>query len=74
VAIWLLKRGKKYIFALIPGIFMLLTTIAALIIVLKDSYLPAMNFPLIIGDVILILLALGVIYLSVKEYVKTRSA
>lgn len=74
VGIWLLKRGKKYLFAAIPGIFMLLTTIAALVIVMYDTYIPQWNIPLIIGDVVLILLALGVIVLSAKEYWKTKTA
>ncbi|MHC1737946.1 MAG: carbon starvation protein A [Ignavibacteriaceae bacterium] len=74
VGLWLLKRGKQHLFVVIPGIFMLLTTIAALIIVMLDTYIPKWNIPLIIGDVVLILLALGVIFLSAKEYWKTKTA
>ena len=74
VGMWLLKRGKQYLFAVIPGIFMLLTTIAALLIVMFDTYIPNSNIPLMIGDVVLILLAVGVIFLSAKEYWKTKTA
>jgi len=73
VGLWLLKRGKSFLFAVIPGIFMLVTTIAALVIVLNDTYIPKMNIPLIIGDVVLIALAIGVIFLSFKEYRKAKT-
>lgn len=64
VSLWLLKKGKRYIFTLIPGIFMLVTTIAALLTVLIKDYIPKGNIVLSIGDVILLALAFGVLIIS----------
>jgi carbon starvation protein len=72
VSVWLLKRGKRYIFALVPGLFMLFTTIAALAVILVQKYIPKGNWMLSAGDIILMGLALGVIILSVKQFVQGR--
>ncbi|MEW6079514.1 MAG: carbon starvation CstA family protein [Thermodesulfobacteriota bacterium] len=66
VSMWLLNRGKAYLFALIPGIFMFVTTVAALFVILFKDYLPKKNYMLASGDIILILLAFGVLSLVIK--------
>jgi hypothetical protein len=68
VSMWLLKKGKNYLFALIPGIFMAVTTIASLIYILVTSYWPGKNIMLSIGDIALIVLAVGVILLVGRFY------
>ncbi len=73
VSMWLLKKGKKHLFALIPGIFMFVTTIASLIVILAREYIPQGNYMLATGDILLIILSLGVAILVVKSY-KGRGA
>lgn len=74
VGLWLVRRGKRFLFAFVPGIFMLVTTVAALLIVLVRDYLPKGNVVLSVGDLVLLLLACGVIVLCVKFFVKRRRA
>ncbi len=56
---WLMQRGKQHLFALIPGIFMFVPPLAALVIILVNDYIPKRNISLMIGDVVLIVLSLG---------------
>ncbi len=72
VSIWLLKKGKKYLFALIPGAFMLITTIVSLILILVQQYIPKGNWMLSAGDIILLCLSVGVVIMSVKQFVLGR--
>lgn len=72
VAIWLLKKGSKYLFVFLPGIFMIVTSVAALIIVLFKSYLPKNNYILIAGDILLIILTISVVVLSIKTFLQER--
>lgn len=64
---WLLLRHKKNHFTLIPALFMLATTIASLIILL-GNYRRAHNYTLMTADIILIILALGFIFLVIKTF------
>lgn len=64
VSAWLIKKAKPYLFALIPSLFMMVTTIAALGMMLVNDYLPQKNLMLAVGDILLIALALGVIGLA----------
>ena len=68
VSMWLISKGKKYLFTMIPGIFMLITTVASLIIILFNDFIPASNYMLAAGNLVLIALSVGVIVLSVKHY------
>lgn len=74
VSLWLAKRGKRFLFAFIPGLFMLVTTVAALLIVLLKDYLPKGNLVLSAGDIVLLCLTGGVIVLCVKFFSRLRSA
>jgi carbon starvation protein len=69
VASWLVLKGKKYLFALFPALFMLATTITALVILLW-GYVENGNYILIVVDVFLFLLSLGVATLAVKVFLK----
>jgi len=71
VATWLMKKGKQYLFVLIPAVFMMVTTLAALVLVLVKDYLPKKNIMLASGDMLLICLAGGVIVLALKLFRKT---
>jgi len=72
VTIWLKLRGKNYLFTLLPAIFMSITTIASLLFLLFKQYFPAGNFTLVIADIILLLLAFGVIIISLKAVLKKQ--
>ncbi|MDP3148279.1 MAG: carbon starvation CstA family protein [Ignavibacteria bacterium] len=69
VASWLVMKGKRYFFALFPALFMLATTITALVILLLD-YMRKGNYILIVVDVFLFMLSLGVVVLAVKTFFK----
>jgi len=69
VSSWLLIRGRKYFFAVIPAIFMMATTVASLLILLLN-YVRKGNYILIVTDLILLCLSLGVIVLSIKIFRK----
>ncbi|MHB8918778.1 MAG: carbon starvation CstA family protein, partial [Desulfocucumaceae bacterium] len=68
VAMWLLYRGKPSWFVVLPAIFMMATTIFALYKLLLGKYLPSGNIPLVFTDLALMVLAIGVIILSIKKY------
>ncbi len=68
-ASWLVIKGKKYLFALFPALFMLATTITALVILFLD-YVEKRNYILIVVDVFLFMLSLGVVVLAVNVFWK----
>lgn len=70
ISLWLINKRKKYLFALLPAIFMMLTSIYSLIYLLQHKYLPARNYILTTADILLIILSLGVIILSGKKMKK----
>jgi carbon starvation protein len=69
VASWLVLKGKKYFFTLFPALFMLATTITALVILFLD-YMKNGNYILIAVDILLLMLSLGVMVLAVKIFFK----
>jgi carbon starvation protein len=70
ISTWLYLRGRKNLITLIPAIFMILTTTASLLILLFTKYIPALNLTLLVADVLLLLLSLGVVYLSIKTMMR----
>jgi carbon starvation protein len=70
VAAWLLIRGRKYFYALVPALFMVCTTIASLIILLR-GYLAKGNYLLVGADVLMLLLSMSVIILVAKTFFKS---
>ena len=67
VSAWLLLRKKKNWFTLIPGVFMLLTTLASLLILFK-SYVLKKNYVLMAADLLLLGLAIGVVILFLRTF------
>jgi carbon starvation protein len=63
VSSWLALRDRKNWFTLIPAGIMLLTTIASLIYLLYNKYLPAKNYLLVCTDLLLLLLSVGMLLL-----------
>jgi carbon starvation protein len=70
ISTWLYLRGRKNLITLIPAIFMILTTTASLLILLFTKYIPTLNLTLLIADALLLLLSLGVVYLSIKTMMR----
>lgn len=66
ISVWLYWRGKKNWYTLVPAVFMLVTTLASLIFLLVNKYIPAGNITLIATDILLIMLSLGVMVLSTR--------
>jgi len=67
VAAWMLVRGRRYLYALIPALFMVLTTLASLLILLR-GYLAKGNYLLIAADLLMLLLSIGVIILVARTF------
>jgi carbon starvation protein len=73
VSSWLLLRGRKFAFAILPAIFMIVTTLASLVILLQ-KYLGQSNYTLAATDVLLFLMSFGVIILAVKTFFGPKRA
>jgi len=71
VSAWLLIRKKKNFFTLIPAVFMILTTVASLIILLGNYY-RSKNYVLMAADVLLMALSVGVVWLVLKTFLKPK--
>ncbi|PKN72768.1 MAG: carbon starvation protein A [Deltaproteobacteria bacterium HGW-Deltaproteobacteria-10] len=72
VSVWLVKRGKNALFTMIPALFMMTTTLYSLTVLLIDKYLPKQNYVLAGFAILLIILALGVILMSIKKWLELR--
>jgi carbon starvation protein len=68
VSAWLHRAGKRSWFTIIPALAMLITTIASLIYSLVVKYIPTNNTLLAVTDVLLLVLAFGVVTLSVRRF------
>lgn len=68
---WLLLRGKKTAFTLIPAVFMIATTLASLGILLRE-YIQKKSYVLVAADGLLFILAIGVVVLVLKTFLKKR--
>jgi carbon starvation protein len=69
VSAWLLLRGKKHLYALIPAVFMIITTLASLVILLLD-YIEKQRYLLVFTDLLMMVLSVGVVVLVVKTFFK----
>jgi carbon starvation protein len=88
VTLWLMSKGKKYIWTLVPFLFMFITTIAALLYKAYESFIlklpaaetwQAISANIIIGLVSLVLVILAVIlawdaYKAFQRYRETTVA
>jgi carbon starvation protein len=72
ISAWLIERRKPYWFTILPGIFMLVTTVTALIWLLVNKYIPGHNTTLIIADILMVALALGTVGLATKTALDGR--
>ncbi|MDD5087698.1 MAG: carbon starvation CstA 5TM domain-containing protein, partial [bacterium] len=69
VSAWLLLRGRKYAFTLIPAAFMIVTTLASLGILLVN-YIEQRRILLMATDVLLLALSVGVAFLVVRTFLR----
>lgn len=72
VSVWLARRGKSVWFSALPAAFMMVTTLAALIWLLLNNYLPKHNIPLVIADILLLVLSVGVFAMVIKSVSSIR--
>ena len=71
VSTWLLNRGTLPWFTLIPAVFMMATTLYSLVL-LMQKHIPSGNYLLVIAELVLFVLALGVIAIAVKTHVRLK--
>ncbi len=72
VTAWFAQKSIKAYFAAIPAGFMILTTITSLSILLK-RYIESRNLTLTITDLLLLVLALGVVILTFRYFFNLRA-
>jgi len=67
IAVWFMSRGKIAWMIIIPGIFMMVTTIASLLL-LPRLYLEKHAYTLLVMDLLLLALSLGVVIVAAKTF------
>lgn len=72
ITAWLAQKARSYWFIAIPGAFMLVTTITALVILL-GRYISFESWTLVVTDVILLGMSLGVVVLTFKYFYSLRA-
>jgi carbon starvation protein len=68
---WLMLRKKKNLFTLIPAVFMIVTTLASLLILLANYY-RSKNYILMAADLLLLSLSGGVVWLVLRTFLKPK--
>ena len=71
VTAWLAQKAKRYWFTAIPAAFMVVTTVTSLVILL-GRYINFSNWSLVFTDVVLLLLALGVVIMTFRYFFNLR--
>jgi carbon starvation protein len=72
VTAWLAQKSRKYWFTAIPAVFMLVTTLTALVILLGRHF-AASNYTLLATDIVLLILATGVVVLTFRYFYNLRA-
>jgi carbon starvation protein len=72
VSVWLHRAGRRVWYTMIPAVAMIITTIVALTYTLITNYIPKGNTLLASTDILLLGLALGVLWLSVKHFLAAQ--
>ena len=72
VSSWLLLRRKKIAFTLVPAAFMVITTLASLVILFVE-YIRRKNYLLLAADIVLFFLAIGVVVLVAKTFRRSKA-
>ncbi len=72
ITAWLAQKARSYWFIAIPAAFMLATTVTALVILL-GRYINFQSWTLVATDVILLVMAAGVVILTFKYFYNLRA-
>jgi carbon starvation protein len=72
VTAWLAQKAKKYWFTAIPAAFMVVTTIASLVILL-GRYVNFGSWSLVFTDILLLILSAGVVGMTFKYFFNLRA-
>jgi carbon starvation protein len=72
VTVWLMRKRKPFMFALVPAGFMIVTTTASLVKLLYTKYLPQRNITLTVADLLLLGLSVAFVVLAVSRLKKER--
>ncbi len=72
ITAWLAQKARAYWFIAIPAVFMLITTVTALIILL-GRYITFESWTLVTTDVVLLLMSFGVVILTFKYFYNLRA-
>ena len=68
VTVWLVQRAKSHMFALLPAVFMVVTTLAALVILVRSNFGAGGNVVLGVTAGALFFLAVGVVVVGVSRF------
>lgn len=68
VSVWLVQRARRHAFALVPAVFMVATTLAALVLLVRANFAPGGNQILGLTAGSLFVLALGVVVVGVSRF------
>ena len=62
-SVWLLNRGKEFLYTLVPGLFVLVTTLFMLLYLLVANYIPnwRSKMTLLVADVVIVTMTTGVL-------------
>jgi carbon starvation protein len=70
VTVWLVQRARSHAFALLPAMFMVATTLAALVILVRSNFGAGGNVVLGTTAGVLFFLAVGVVVVGVSRFVQ----
>jgi carbon starvation protein len=74
VSVWLVQRGRQYKFALIPAVFMIVTTLAALSILIRNNLALVGGNPVLgVTATILLVLSVGVVAVGTARFAQALS-
>jgi carbon starvation protein len=68
VTVWLAQRARQHLFALLPAIFMVATTFAALLVLVRTNFGAGGNTVLGVTAGALFVLAVGVVVVGVSRF------
>ena len=68
VSVWLAQRARKSLFAIVPAVFMVATTLAALVILVRTNLMESGNVVLGAAASLLFVLAVGVVVVGVTRF------
>jgi carbon starvation protein len=77
--IWLLSKGRQYWFALLPALFMFVTSMTMLVWLLVKQYLPGWQAgrtgmaPLLVADVLVLSMTVGILLLTLKNWLGKKT-